>query len=76
MSRIDDFRQYANDCMQQAAHAPRPEDKTILLNMALAWVRLAKQSQDADAAETVVPGESGLPPPGRSAPQTGAPASR
>ncbi len=49
MNRIDIFRQYATDCMRQAEGAQRSEDKTILLNMALAWVRLAQQSQDADA---------------------------
>jgi hypothetical protein len=61
MGRSENFRQYAADCVRQAAGEQTPEDKNILLNMALAWVRLAQQSQSAGAT----PGpadESGLPP--------------
>lgn len=53
MGRIDNFRQYATDCMRRAEGEQRPEDRDILLNMALAWVRLAKQS--ADTAEMAAP---------------------
>lgn len=71
MGRIEDFRQYAADCVRQAEGEQRPEDKTILLNMALAWIRLAQQSQAARAAST---DESGPPPPKQSAVQGERPA--
>jgi hypothetical protein len=45
MSRVENFRQYAADCVRQAEGQQSPEDKNILLNVALAWVRLAQQSQ-------------------------------
>ena len=53
MGRIENFRQYATDCMRRAEGEERPEDRDILLNMALAWVRLAKQSADT-AGDTAV----------------------
>jgi hypothetical protein len=57
MGRAENFKQYAADCVRQAASEQRPEDKTILLNVALAWVRLAQQSQTAAENSS----ESGLP---------------
>lgn len=59
MGRMEDFRQYAADCVRQAEGEQSAEDKNILLNMALAWVRLAQQSQIARSIET---DESGLSP--------------
>ena len=47
MGRIESFRQYAADCVQQAEGEASVEDKTIMLNIALAWVRLAQQSEAA-----------------------------
>jgi hypothetical protein len=47
MGRFESFKEYAADCMRRADSEQTPEDKTILLNMALAWVRLAQQSQQA-----------------------------
>ena len=69
-SSAERFREYAADCMQKATGAPTPEDKNLLLNMALAWVRLAHQSQtraaSADGARRTSSspdgGEPGLPP--------------
>ena len=61
MGRSENFKQYAADCMRQAASEQRQEDKTILLNVALAWVRLAQQSLMADAANAT--DASTLPPP-------------
>lgn len=56
MGRIESFREYAADCMRRAEGEQTPEDKTILLNMALAWVRLAQQSQAvAGAKDEVAP---------------------
>lgn len=50
MGRIESFREYAADCVRQAEGETTPEDKNILLNMALAWVRLAQQSQAAETS--------------------------
>lgn len=50
MGRIENFRRYAADCMQQAEVQGSPQDRDILLNVALAWVRLAQQSETLPAA--------------------------
>ena len=49
MSRYENFRQYAAECVRRAETEQKPEDKTLLLNLALAWIRLAQQSQAAGA---------------------------
>jgi hypothetical protein len=49
MGRYESFRQYAADCVRRAETEQNPEDKTLLLNLALAWIRLAQQSQAAGA---------------------------
>lgn len=61
MGRSENFRHYAADCVRQAEGEQTPEDKNILLNMALAWVRLAQQSHAAGVAPQPAD-ESGLPP--------------
>jgi hypothetical protein len=43
MSTADSYRSYAADCVRQAEGAASPEAKNVLLNMALAWIRLAHQ---------------------------------
>ena len=73
MGRIESFRQYATDCMRRAEGEERPEDRDILLNMALAWVRLAKQSADtagdtaadtaADTADLAAPMDASVAAP-------------
>ena len=45
MSSVGRYRQYAADCMHQAQSEHAPEDKTIMLNVALAWLRLAQQTE-------------------------------
>ena len=42
---IDRYRQYAADCVRQAQSEDTPEEKTIMLNVALAWLRLAQQTE-------------------------------
>jgi hypothetical protein len=59
MGRIESFKQYAADCVSRAEAEQSAEDKAIMLNMALAWVRLARQSQDA--AEHAQPQDAPLP---------------
>lgn len=43
MSSVTRYRQYAADCVRQAQAEETIEDRTILLNVALAWLRLAQQ---------------------------------
>jgi hypothetical protein len=42
------YRQYAADCVKQAQSEGTSEDKTIMLNVALAWLRLAQQRDEHD----------------------------
>ncbi len=48
MSTPEKFREYAADCLQKAGSAETPSEKNIHLNMALAWVRLAHQSESIE----------------------------
>lgn len=43
MSSAEKFKDYASDCVRKAEDATTPEDKNLLLNMGLAWLRLAEQ---------------------------------
>jgi hypothetical protein len=43
MSSVIRYRQYAADCVRQAQDEEAVEERTILLNVALAWLRLAQQ---------------------------------
>jgi hypothetical protein len=56
--REDSYREYAAECVRLAESEAAPEDKNILLNVALAWVRLAHQTRsladDGDPAESEV----------------------
>ena len=45
MGIAENYKHYAADCVRQSEGEQSPEDKNILLNMALAWVRLAQQAQ-------------------------------
>ena len=59
------FREYAADCLQKATGAETPEEKTLHLNMALAWIRLADQSE---AIGTLVESAREIAPSGEDAP--------
>jgi len=39
------YRQYAADCLRQAQDEATPDGRTIMLNVALAWLRLAQQRE-------------------------------
>jgi hypothetical protein len=54
MGRVENFRQYAVDCVRQAEAEQTPEDRDILLNVALAWIRLAQQASPRDESEIPV----------------------
>jgi hypothetical protein len=46
------YRQYAADCVRQAQDQEVAEDKTIMLNVALAWLRLAQQAEARHEADS------------------------
>ena len=52
MIDAESCRQYAADCLRQAEGQEAAEDKNILLNVALAWVRLAHQTQAFQVQES------------------------
>jgi hypothetical protein len=56
MSSVTRYRQYAAECLRQAqTEEDASGDKTIMLNVALAWLRLAQQTEAIEQAE--------MPPP-------------
>ena len=52
MIEVESYRKYAADCVRQAQDQDSPDDKNILLNVALAWLRLAQQTQVMDEQDT------------------------
>ena len=63
MNAADTYKQYAADCMRLADGETTPEARNVMLNMALAWVRLAEQKQAivpavAAKSEKPLPGEA------------------
>ena len=63
MMNVESYRQYAADCVRKAQGEETPEDRNILLNVALAWLRLARQTETMEAAaddDVGVEDESGL----------------
>jgi hypothetical protein len=48
MMNVESYRQYAVDCVRKAQGEETPEDRNILLNVALAWLRLAQQTETMD----------------------------
>jgi hypothetical protein len=47
------YRQYAADCLRQAQEEATADGRTIMLNVALAWLRLAQQKETT--APSLVP---------------------
>jgi len=45
MMNVESYREFAVDCVRQAQSEPTPEDRIIVLNMALAWLRLARLTE-------------------------------
>ena len=63
MNAADTYKQYAADCMRLADSEKTPEARNVMLNMALAWLRLAEQKQAlvpvlAAKTEKPLPGET------------------
>lgn len=71
MMNVDSYRQYAADCVRQAQSEPTLEDRNMVLNIALAWLRLAQQTEalkdemeldvQTDDGDDDAPGEDGAP---------------
>jgi hypothetical protein len=59
MMNVESYRQHAADCVRKAQNEPTPEDRNMVLNVALAWLRLARQTEAMkDEADTdVTPGD-------------------
>lgn len=51
MMNVENYRQYAADCVRQAQREETPQERNILLNVALAWLRLARQTETMEAAD-------------------------
>jgi hypothetical protein len=59
MIDTESYRQHAADCLRQAQDQHSADDRTLVLNVALAWLRLARQTElleiespsSSDAAE-------------------------
>jgi hypothetical protein len=45
MSEIDQYREYARECVESAKHAVSPEEEKAFLEMADAWMRAVYQLQ-------------------------------
>ena len=46
-----DYRQNAVDCVRQAQGEDTSDGRDILLNVALAWLRLANQTEQTESAD-------------------------
>ena len=60
MMNVESYRQHAADCVRQAQNEPTAADRNIVLNVALAWLRLARQTETMkDGTDTdVAPDDS------------------
>ena len=45
MNEIDQYREYARECVESAKHAVSPEEEKTFLEMADAWMRAIYQLQ-------------------------------
>jgi hypothetical protein len=52
MSSVSRYRQYAADCVRQAQGEETTEEQAIMLNVALAWLRLARQTEALEETES------------------------
>ena len=61
MIDVQSYRLNAEHCLRQASSETAPEDKNILLNVALAWLRLAQQTQMMADTEESAADEAAAP---------------
>lgn len=71
MMNVESYRQYAADCVRQAQGEETPEERNILLNVALAWLRLARQSETMEAVADADIGTADEPDPAAEAADNG-----
>ena len=45
MSAAETYRQHAGDCVRLAQSVSGPEDRTLLMEMAAMWLRLAERAE-------------------------------
>ena len=55
MGSVTKYRDYAEDCVRQAQNETTAEEKAIVLNVALAWLRLAQQAEALQAGPPLAP---------------------
>ena len=57
MSRAEKYRQHAADCLRFAQSVNALHDRTVLVNIAATWLRLAERASSApsDAEERTEP---------------------
>lgn len=60
MGTAEKFKDYASECVRKAGEAPTPEDKTLMLNMGLAWLRLAQQVEEIRGVHAELPAEAAV----------------
>jgi hypothetical protein len=53
MATAEHFRRYAEDCLRQADDETTVAEKDIMLNLALAWVRLAQMTTTAEPSGSI-----------------------
>ena len=51
MASADDYRRHAAECIRLARNIENQRDKALLLAMADAWRRLAKQAEDRESGD-------------------------
>jgi hypothetical protein len=60
MIDAESYRQYAADCVRKSEDEATPEGRVIMLNLGLAWLRLARQAEArlAGLSPSTVPTEA------------------
>ena len=51
MSRVDEYRRYAAECLRIAQETSDPEPKARLLNMAQKWRELGEKAEEVAASD-------------------------
>ncbi len=62
LSTRDDYRQNAIECLRLARTTPNASDRTVLVNMAHTWRRLAEQAAAISCFAELVAVEGGMKP--------------
>ncbi len=54
MDRLEDYRRFAAECLEMARtlHSPTAQERTVLIEMALLWSRLAEREAERASAVT------------------------